>query len=57
MSSEAHIGQLTEKHRQLEEALQFEMQRPAPDDIKIHDLKKQKLIIKDEIARLSTQDG
>jgi hypothetical protein len=53
MNTEAHVETLRAKHASLEEAILEERQRPSPDTIRISDLKKQKLRIKDEIARLS----
>jgi hypothetical protein len=47
------IDSLKTKHASLEDAIQYEGCRPRPDDSLIHDLKRQKLRIKDEIARLS----
>jgi len=39
------------KHAKLETKLDYEENRPSPDDDLIHDLKKQKLQIKDTIAQ------
>lgn len=47
------IDVLKAKHAALENAIQDEANRPLPDEIKIHDLKRQKLKIKDEIAQMS----
>ncbi len=52
MSTESHIVQLREKHANLKQQIDVEIHRPEPDSIRISDLKKQKLRIKDEIARL-----
>ena len=41
------------KHAALENAIREENNRPHPDDTKIHDLKRQKLKIKDEIALIN----
>jgi len=41
---------LVEKHANLERMIQEEQGRPAPDDVLIHDLKKRKLAIKDQIT-------
>jgi hypothetical protein len=53
MSLDERIETLKMKHHALEEAIQKESNRPRPDDLEIHRLKKQKLQIKDEIAQLS----
>jgi len=48
-----HIEALKQKHAELETELEDENSRPMPDAGAIADLKRQKLAIKDEIARLS----
>ncbi len=45
------VSNLDKKHHQLEEAILLEEQNAYPDQFKINELKKQKLRIKDEIAR------
>jgi hypothetical protein len=55
MSLDERIETLKIKHHDLEEAIQQESNRPRPDDLEIHRLKKQKLQIKDEIAQLSAK--
>lgn len=56
MALAAHIAELAEKHRLLERKIEEEVSRPGSDDIEIHRLKLEKLRIKDEIARLSSED-
>jgi hypothetical protein len=53
MSLEDRVKTLEEKHQDLERILEEEENRPMPDNIAIHDLKRQKLAIKDEISRLT----
>jgi hypothetical protein len=53
MSLQERIEALKVKHQALELAIQEENSRPHPDDLEIGRLKKQKLMIKDEIANLS----
>ena len=48
----SHVDALAHKHAGLDARLQAEMARPAPDDAKVQDIKKQKLKLKEEIARL-----
>jgi hypothetical protein len=55
MSTESHIVQLREKHATLKQQIDDEFHRPEPDSIRISDLKKQKLRIKDEIAKLESE--
>lgn len=52
MAIEAHIAELTHRHRKLEEELHEELQHPSADPIRIANLKRQKLRLKDEIERL-----
>lgn len=52
MSTETHIVQLRERHANLKQQIDEEIHRPEPDSMRISDLKKQKLRIKDEIVRL-----
>jgi hypothetical protein len=53
MTMDDRIESLKGKHASLDATLQSEVTRPLPDDNLIHDLKRQKLRIKDEIVRLS----
>lgn len=53
MSVEAHLEALKAKHAVLETKLQEEENRPRPDQSTLHDIKRQKLEIKDEIFRMS----
>ena len=53
MGQVEQIDSLKEQHAELEQALESEKCRPLPDLIAISDIKKHKLRIKDEIARLS----
>ena len=46
----SHMSALVEKHAGLERKIQEEMNRPAPDDALVHELKKQKLRLKDQIT-------
>lgn len=47
----SHVDALAHKHAGLEARLQAEMARPAPDTAMVQDIKKQKLKLKEEIAR------
>ena len=53
MAFAAHVDQLAQKHASLEQAISQENQRPCPDELRLVELKKEKLRIKDEINRLS----
>lgn len=49
MALSAHLTQLNSKHATLEQKIQAEMRSPMPDHLRISELKKQKLQIKDQI--------
>ena len=53
MSVTEHLDSLKAKHLDLEQLIELEEARPRPDEAKIHELKRQKLRIKDEIADLA----
>jgi hypothetical protein len=52
VSSIERLDSLKARHAGLEEQIAEETKKPHPDDVTIHALKKEKLKIKDEIARL-----
>ncbi len=54
MSVYEHIEALRAKHVTLKQEIDEENQRPYPDDIRITELKRRKLRIKDEIVSLET---
>ncbi len=49
----AHVEALETKHAALQAQIDREEQRPHPDDILLHKLKKEKLALKDEINGLT----
>lgn len=55
MAVTAHLSELVEKHRVLDRQIEEEMARPTADDLKIAELKKRKLLLKDEIHKLKSQ--
>ncbi len=55
MSMTAHIAELERKHQALDRKIADELALPAKDNVKIAALKRQKLVIKDEISRLRSQ--
>lgn len=54
MAQHGQIESLRAEHRQLEKKIEEEMQRPIPDTIRVQELKRLKLRVKDEIAKLSS---
>ncbi len=53
MSLSSHLQELRKKHESLDIQVEEALRSPASDDLMITSLKKQKLKIKEEIARLS----
>ncbi len=51
MQTDERLDTLSDKHAFLERAIEEENLRPHPDDIRISELKREKLRIKDEIHR------
>jgi hypothetical protein len=52
MSMQSHLAELEKKHQALEEEINECLTHPAVDDLKIVELKRRKLQVKDEIERL-----
>jgi hypothetical protein len=52
MPIESHLVELERKHRSLEAELHDALTHPSVDDLKIAELKRKKLILKDQINRL-----
>lgn len=55
MSLSSHLQELKKKHQSLESAVAEAQRAPGVDDLRIAELKKQKLRLKEEITRLSSQ--
>ncbi|MFZ5792297.1 MAG: YdcH family protein [Pseudomonadota bacterium] len=53
MSTTEHVEALKAKHADLDKLIAEEEARPHPDDVRLTELKRQKLKIKDEIAILT----
>jgi hypothetical protein len=52
MSIQAHLAELERRHRVLEAEIAEAQAHPSIDDLEIVELKRRKLLVKDEIARL-----
>ena len=52
MAVDARIRELGSRHQNLERASQDELSRPAADDIRLKELKRQKLRLKEQIEGL-----
>lgn len=53
MSLNSHVAELKRKHQTLSDQVDAAQRAPGYSDIKISDMKKQKLRLKEEIERLS----
>lgn len=53
MSIQSHLAELERKHQALETELSDALAHPSVDDSTIAELKRRKLLVKDEIARLT----
>jgi hypothetical protein len=52
MSIQAHLAELERRHQALEAEISEALAHPSMDDLKVTELKRRKLQVKDEIARL-----
>lgn len=52
MALHAHLVELERKHKDLETELHQALVHPSTDDLQIVKLKRRKLLLRDEIARL-----
>lgn len=52
MSLQTHLSQLTRKHEALEREIHEAVHSPSSDDLRIAELKRRKLVLKDEISKL-----
>ena len=52
MSMQSHLAELEKRHQALEAELNDCLMHPATDDLRIVELKRRKLQVKDEIERL-----
>ena len=54
MAVEARIRELGARHQSLDKAIQDEMSRPSADDVRLKELKRQKLRLKEETEALNS---
>ncbi len=52
MAIESHLAELEKRHEALEEQISEALTHPSIDDLQLLELKRKKLHVKDEIARL-----
>ncbi|MEM6414734.1 MAG: DUF465 domain-containing protein [Pseudomonadota bacterium] len=55
MAIQAHLQSLSRRHEALDAALSNEMKRVGADDTRLHELKRQKLKLKDQIEQIKRQ--
>jgi len=53
MIADERLDSLRVKHATLERAIEDEIQRPLPDELRLSKLKREKLRIKDELVHLN----
>jgi hypothetical protein len=53
MAIQSHLAELERRHQALEHEIGEAQAHPSTDDLAIAELKRKKLLVKDEIARLS----
>jgi hypothetical protein len=52
MAIESHLAELERRHQALEHEISEAQSHPSIDDLTIAELKRKKLLVKDEMARL-----
>lgn len=52
MSVQSHIAELERRHAAIDTELSRELRSPATDPLKVAELKRKKLVLKDQITRL-----
>ena len=57
MAIHAHLVELEKRHRALEDEIAEAMTHPSADGLKIAELKRRKLQVKDEITRLQNESS
>ena len=53
MSIQSHLTELQRKHQALEREIEAERTHPSSDSLRLAELKRRKLSLKDEIAKLN----
>ncbi len=57
MSMQENLGELKAQHQALEKQIADAIAHPSTDDVKIAELKRRKLQVKDEIARMQASSS
>jgi hypothetical protein len=54
MSLQSHLVELEKRHQAIEKEIETELHSPSSDDLRIVELKRKKLSLKDEIQKLQS---
>jgi hypothetical protein len=57
MTMETHLAELERRHQALEREIEEALHHPGVDTLTLTELKRKKLVLKDEIARLKTSEA
>ncbi len=57
MALAQRVESLRKRHAEVDEELHREISRPSGDDLLINQLKREKLILKDELSRISPEQA
>lgn len=57
MSLNSHLSQLERRHRDIEKQIETEKQHPSASDLRVVELKRKKLALKDQIEKLRAQSS
>jgi hypothetical protein len=52
MSLQSHLAELERRHLSLQREIEKEELHPSADELKLHEMKRRKLLLKDEISKL-----
>lgn len=52
MAIESHLAELEKRHQALEQEITEALAHPSADDLQIAELKRKKLLVKDEMTRI-----
>jgi hypothetical protein len=54
MTRETHLAALSQRHEALDKEIERELMHPAKDELRLSEMKRRKLQLKDEIAKLQS---
>ena len=52
MNMDARLRELSERHKRIEADIESELKHPSGNTVRVHELKRKKLLLKDKIAML-----